>query len=141
MSLEPEPLRLEGQEMEGEKLESSQAKLADSLEKPSFTDEEIYELVDDAERDEGPEPRVEKFKALFCPASIIGVENIEGYRPGGYHLVHIGDRWCDDRFEVIHKLGHGACSTVWLARDSKKQTNLAIKVLIAKASEDGNSTE
>lgn len=33
------------------------------------------------------------------------------------HPVHIGDRLDGDRYTVVHKLGHGAISTVWLARD------------------------
>jgi len=38
------------------------------------------------------------------------------YRPGGYHPVHLGDVYCQ-RYRVIHKLGFGSYSTVWLARD------------------------
>jgi hypothetical protein len=34
------------------------------------------------------------------------VENIENYRPGGYHPVNIGDR-LGGQYKIIHKLGHG----------------------------------
>ena len=46
------------------------------------------------------------------------VENPDRYRPGGYHPVHLGDVY-DGRYKVIHKLGFGTYSTVWLARDIK----------------------
>ena len=44
------------------------------------------------------------------------VESPNRYRPGGYHPVHLGDVYCQ-RYRVIHKLGFGTYSTVWLARD------------------------
>ena len=43
-------------------------------------------------------------------------ESPHRYRPGGYHPVHLGDVFCE-RYRVIHKLGFGTYSTVWLARD------------------------
>ena len=43
-------------------------------------------------------------------------ESPDRYRPGGYHPVHIGD-FVHERYKVIHKLGFGTFSTVWLARD------------------------
>ena len=42
------------------------------------------------------------------------------YKPGGYHPVHLGDIY--QRYKVIHKLGFGSYSTVWLARDLKSTT-------------------
>ncbi|KAB8202502.1 hypothetical protein BDV34DRAFT_228309 [Aspergillus parasiticus] len=47
---------------------------------------------------------------------IEGVERLERYRPGGYHPIHIGDV-LKGRYRVVHKLGHGAYSTIWLSRD------------------------
>jgi len=38
-------------------------------------------------------------------------EDLERYREGGFHPVHIGDR-IHDRYQVSHKLGFGAFSTV-----------------------------
>lgn len=37
-----------------------------------------------------------------------GVENLETYSPGGYHPTHIGDRYQNNRYEVVHKLGFGS---------------------------------
>ena len=45
-----------------------------------------------------------------------GLESTHKYRYGGYHPVHLGDVYCE-RYRVIHKLGFGSYSTVWLARD------------------------
>ena len=45
-----------------------------------------------------------------------GPETSARYVPGGYHPVHIGDIYLE-RYRVIHKLGYGVDSTVWLARD------------------------
>ena len=44
------------------------------------------------------------------------LEDPHRYRPGGYHPVHLGDIYYE-RYRVIHKLGFGSYSTVWLARD------------------------
>jgi serine/threonine-protein kinase SRPK3 len=44
-----------------------------------------------------------------------GVEDLEHYRPGGFHPVCPGDTFNNDRYTVIHKLGYGGSSTVWLA--------------------------
>ncbi len=34
-----------------------------------------------------------------------------------YHPVHLGDFFKDGRYKILHKLGFGSFSTVWLARD------------------------
>ncbi|KFZ08615.1 hypothetical protein V501_05889 [Pseudogymnoascus sp. VKM F-4519 (FW-2642)] len=60
------------------------------------------------------------------------VESMEQYRPGGYHLVSIGDK-LQDRYRVVHKLGHGGYSTTWLAREERSQKLVAIKVGTAKS--------
>ena len=46
-------------------------------------------------------------------------EDWEDYVKGGYHPVHIGDTFSDDRYVVVRKLGWGHFSTVWLANDTK----------------------
>ncbi|KAG5723265.1 Protein kinase dsk1 [Termitomyces sp. T112] len=53
----------------------------------------------------------------FIPPRLDVIENIEEYYPGGYHPISIGDVFDQGRFRVLHKLGFGGSSTVWLARD------------------------
>ncbi|KAF2968379.1 hypothetical protein GQX73_g5216 [Xylaria multiplex] len=60
------------------------------------------------------------------------VEDLEGYKPGGYHPIHIDDR-LHQRYCIVHKLGHGTFSTVWLALDEQTSKYVAIKVGIANA--------
>ncbi|KAJ8587179.1 hypothetical protein M405DRAFT_794576 [Rhizopogon salebrosus TDB-379] len=48
------------------------------------------------------------------------VENLNDYRPGGYHPVHLGDIYPmrdNPRYRVLHKLGYGSLATIWLAKD------------------------
>jgi len=55
-------------------------------------------------------------------------EGTEGYRKGGYHMVHIGEVY-HDRYKVLSKLGWGHFSTVWLCADMEYGGNLvAMKV-------------
>ncbi len=59
-------------------------------------------------------------------------ENIERYEPGGYHPVHMGDRFGPHgRYQVVHKLGYGGHSTSWLARDETQGCYVALKIAIA----------
>lgn len=55
-------------------------------------------------------------------------ECVHDYCPGGLHPVHIGDRLDGDRYKVVHKLGYGATSTVWLARDRALDIYVAVKI-------------
>ncbi|KAJ8128487.1 hypothetical protein O1611_g5148 [Lasiodiplodia mahajangana] len=61
------------------------------------------------------------------------VEDVEKYRPGGYHPVDIGDEigTGDKRFVVLHKLGFGGFSTVWLVRSCLDMRYFALKILCA----------
>ncbi|CCM03025.1 uncharacterized protein FIBRA_05142 [Fibroporia radiculosa] len=56
-------------------------------------------------------------------------EDWEDYVKGGYHPVHIGDAFSDDRYVVVRKLGWGHFSTVWLAKDTKMNRHVALKVV------------
>jgi len=47
-----------------------------------------------------------------------GEEGEDGYRPGGYHPVNIGERY-HTRYTVLQKLGWGHFSTVWMVHDKK----------------------
>lgn len=67
-------------------------------------------------------------RVLYEP--IEGVERMEFYQYGGYHPVEIGD-YFHDRYRVIHKLGHGTYSTIWLARDKIANRYVAVKICTA----------
>ena len=54
-------------------------------------------------------------------------EGMEDYKPGGYHPVHVGEVFLD-RYIVIQKLGWGHFSTVWLSKDMKFDTFVALKI-------------
>ncbi|KAG8217110.1 kinase-like protein [Butyriboletus roseoflavus] len=56
-------------------------------------------------------------------------EDWEDYVKGGYHPVQIGDAFSDGRYIVVRKLGWGHFSTVWLAKDTKLNRHVALKVV------------
>ncbi|KUJ14951.1 kinase-like protein [Mollisia scopiformis] len=68
------------------------------------------------------------------------IEDIEDYRPGGYHPVELGDV-IENQYEVMLKLGHGGFSTVWLVHDTSSERFLAMKIVMAEASEEAFETE
>ncbi|CAG9329969.1 unnamed protein product [Blepharisma stoltei] len=54
-------------------------------------------------------------------------EPSQDYRPGGYHPIMLGDIFLN-RYEVVQKVGWGHFSTVWLCKDLKYNTYVALKV-------------
>ncbi|KAG6877202.1 hypothetical protein C0993_009495, partial [Termitomyces sp. T159_Od127] len=56
----------------------------------------------------------------FVPSRLDVIEDIEEYHPGGYHPISVGDEFDQGRFRILHKLGFGGSSTVWLARDQRE---------------------
>ncbi|KAL9017910.1 MAG: hypothetical protein Q9185_004771 [Variospora sp. 1 TL-2023] len=67
------------------------------------------------------------------------VEELDNYQLGWYHPVNIGDVYSNGRYRIVHKLGFGTYSTVWLARDSRLEQYVALKILAAEPSKE--STE
>lgn len=72
------------------------------------------------------------------------LEDIEGLEQycglGGFDPISIGDVFAG-RYKVLHKLGYGGSSTVWLAQDrravessGRASTLMTLKVLSAKQS-------
>jgi serine/threonine-protein kinase SRPK3 len=61
-------------------------------------------------------------------------ENVEGYGEGGFHPTVIGDRFHEDRYTVVHKLGYGGFATVWLVRDHQEERYAALKIQTADCS-------
>jgi hypothetical protein len=56
----------------------------------------------------------------YIPLRLCNTEDIENYQPGGYHPISIGDTYDQGRYRILHKLGYGGSSTVWLARDQRE---------------------
>jgi len=73
------------------------------------------------------------------PRHIEDVEILERYCHRRFHPITIGDH-LHGRYRIVHKLGFGAYSTVWLARDERADRYVAIKIAIAQATA-GDSQE
>jgi serine/threonine protein kinase len=78
-------------------------------------------------------------KYKYAPSNLDHVEDLEKYQPNGFHPVHLGDKLdkVDPetyRYEVIHKLGCGGFSTVWLAHDLVGGGYVALKIVCASQS-------
>lgn len=56
-------------------------------------------------------------------------EDPEDYKEGGYHPAYIGESYKQGRYILVRKLGWGHFSTVWLAKDTTKNTHVAMKVV------------
>ncbi|KAK0483777.1 kinase-like domain-containing protein [Armillaria novae-zelandiae] len=69
----------------------------------------------------------------FIPSRLDEVEDVEEYRPGGFHPMSIGDVFADGRYRVIHKLGFGGSSTIWLALDRHKQLDRLVTLKAMRA--------
>ncbi|KZV75816.1 kinase-like protein [Peniophora sp. CONT] len=73
----------------------------------------------------------------FTSALHDSVEDAEHYQLGGLHPIAIGDCFSQGRYKILHKLGHGGSSTVWLARDREGADPLvALKAMRADASSE-----
>ena len=55
---------------------------------------------------------------LVATTPSIEEQTLPRYKQKQYYPVKIGDRF-NDRYRIITKLGYGAYSTVWLARDDR----------------------
>jgi serine/threonine-protein kinase SRPK3 len=78
----------------------------------------------------GPEDE-EPLDQRFLLPNVGDTEDIERYTPGGFHPVHLGDVYDNKRYRIVHKLGAGGFSTVWLARDESENKWVALKIVVA----------
>ncbi|QVM13755.1 hypothetical protein D8B26_008386 [Coccidioides posadasii str. Silveira] len=65
--------------------------------------------------------------------SKIEEETIPGYVAARYYPVRIGEVF-NERYQVVGKLGYGATSTVWLARDMNRCNYVTLKIFITSTS-------
>lgn len=88
----------------------------------------------------------------YVPSRLDNIENVEEYRPGGFHPISVGDVLAKGRYKskVLHELRFGGSSTVWLARDQCPQQHPmsstlgplgALKILSAEQSSELNNSE
>jgi serine/threonine protein kinase len=93
-----------------------------------------------AARAAAPSPSERPWTSLRFTGSEEDLEPHLRYRPGGYHPVHLDDRLLEGRYRVLHKLGDGGFSTVWLCQDTQQPTPkyVALKILIASESVPGD---
>jgi serine/threonine-protein kinase SRPK3 len=84
--------------------------------------------------DSGPKDDTESLYSIRFQCANFDAEDIDRYEPGGFHPVHLGDYYDDMRYRVVHKLGAGGFSTVWLARDELEHKWVALKTVLAKES-------
>lgn len=82
-----------------------------------------------------PDSEEEVEPRFLIPAGVgDNTEDLERYEYGGFHPVHIGDRFDRGRYRVIQKFGTGGFSTVWLAEDEDEQRWVALKIVAAEDS-------
>ena len=72
----------------------------------------------------------------ISPWNAVEAEDYGLYESGGFHPVHIGEFYDRNRYEIVHKLGYGGYSTVWLARDTNENGLVALKIVAAEFSQD-----
>ncbi|KAB8225801.1 kinase-like domain-containing protein [Aspergillus novoparasiticus] len=79
-------------------------------------------------------------RIFASPASLTAIERRDPrlvreepdlYQAGGFHRVSLGDTFDCGKYTVLRKLGYGQYSTVWLAKDSKRQRYVTLKLLRA----------
>lgn len=70
----------------------------------------------------------------YFPFELGECEDLENYEPGGFHPVHLGDKYDHERYLIVHKLGFGGFSTVWLAEDVITKHWVALKIIVARES-------
>ncbi|KAK9368504.1 kinase-like domain-containing protein [Lipomyces kononenkoae] len=56
----------------------------------------------------------------------------------GFHPLLIGDKLAGGRYRILHKLGSGGFSTVWLARDERGKRLVSLKIMTAETSSTCN---
>lgn len=84
---------------------------------------------------QGPRLRPQSFavktSAMLSTDDLIEEQTLPRYCPQHYYPVHLGETF-NDRYLVVAKLGYGAGSTVWLARDIQKYVlrNVGIECLL-----------
>ncbi|RYP67831.1 hypothetical protein DL771_007008 [Monosporascus sp. 5C6A] len=101
----------------------------------AWAEESPEENADISKKSEDPVATIDEISYCWPYHPYLNVEDIGQYRRGGLHPIRLGDFLGDnDRFRVVHKLGYGHFSTVWLCFDNQEKVWRAVKVLCAEES-------
>ena len=103
---------------------------------PTFIQDNTADMDYDMDYDD----EYEGYAAKFAPGPD-ECEDLEMYQQGGYHPVLIGDKLCDGKYTIVHKLGSGAVATVWLASivDNDQTSYVALKIITGGCSSEDNN--
>ncbi|KAI1178381.1 kinase domain-containing protein [Nemania sp. FL0916] len=76
----------------------------------------------------------------FPRLTTIEVEGMDKYAPGGFHPIAIPSEVGSglSRFKILHKLGYGGFSTIWLVRSNVDGRYYALKILCANIPRTNN---
>jgi serine/threonine-protein kinase SRPK3 len=88
----------------------------------------VYYLMDDVEELERyapPNPSVEGRAGNYCPILIGDIIQPSSFSEGNNPDTSM--------YRILHKLGFGSYSTVWLARDMERNKLVALKIMVADA--------
>ncbi|PYI03357.1 kinase-like protein [Aspergillus sclerotiicarbonarius CBS 121057] len=75
---------------------------------------------------------------LSCP---IDAEPLDRYKRGGYYPTTLGCAPANGRYKILHKIRWGGYSTVWVARDQREESYVAIKICVSEGGNDRNQRE
>ena len=70
----------------------------------------------------------------LCAHGEEDLEDFNDYRRGGLYPITLGDEL--DCYKIVHKLGSGSTSTVWLAWDNTEKRNVSLKIMKAESEAD-----
>ncbi|KFY54919.1 hypothetical protein V497_07347 [Pseudogymnoascus sp. VKM F-4516 (FW-969)] len=79
--------------------------------------------------------KMAEMSAYVRTETVMEEEKISRYRPGGFHPVALGNSFKEGRYTVVHKLGYGGFSTVWVAYDDILRQWVALKIMTSATTE------
>jgi hypothetical protein len=115
----------QNEEPEGPKLKDNIFDMSASLREPNNSRRD-QQAEDPSQKDFTP-LKDKLGQSFFDDQDSSEDEGMPDYKIGGYHPVHVGEILLD-RYVIIQKLGWGHFSTVWLTKDLKYNSYVAMKV-------------
>lgn len=120
------------EEKNAELIEATQAEIEVQLTRGQIAPEQL-----DKPKAESCHQLLKNDRLYHCRDIDRNTEDVNRYEPGGFHPILIGDTLGPrNRFRVVHKLGYGQFSTVWLCYDEEDKIWRAVKVICADSSSD-----